>query len=104
MRIHEAARYLSDRGYQCAAGTVRALVRSGLLKCWRGPTDRGPMQFPEAELDRFLREGLTAGKKPARRSPLSDGQPPAKPKRRRDPDGPGSTPELMERYERERRA
>lgn len=59
VKIREAATYLSERGYQCSPGTVRALVRARKLACYRGPSARGPMQFPADELDRFLKDGLT---------------------------------------------
>lgn len=61
MNVKEAADYLTSKGYRCSAGTVRALVKAKKLACYRGPSPRGPMQFPPDELDRFLREGLTTG-------------------------------------------
>jgi hypothetical protein len=57
MNAREASTYLAERGYPCAVATIRALVRSKQLHCYRpGVTRRGPMSFTTMHLYMFLQK------------------------------------------------
>ncbi len=61
MNVRDAAAYLTERHFKCSPGTVRALYRAGKLRCHRGPSGRGPMQFTPDELGRFLCDEMKTG-------------------------------------------
>lgn len=62
MTVKEAMTYLSEKGYRCSAGTVRALAKRGRLRYYRpGVGSQGRMEFTQGNLDAFLRKAELGG-------------------------------------------
>lgn len=99
MTVKEAADYLTERGYRCGGGTVRALARSGRLRCYRpGATGRGRYEFTPRQLDDFL---AAAESGPAEVAPSPAPAPATPPPPRPRPARPAPSSDWRERLRQE---
>lgn len=54
MTVHQAAKWLTSKGYRCSSGTVRAMVKAEKIGHFRVGLGVGRIEIAETHLEAFL--------------------------------------------------